>query len=202
MKMDSKADELTKEDMQFDYDKFEKNVYSYVEKYIKIWSAEKKDIYALSINCRTGMDGSITINANTKSYYRKKLEDRGKYSVDEKFYYKFCEEEWELWSDWDEEGREMAGYIEAYSQYLDDAYEDDVNVYEAKYQEFNAKIQELCIRVLKKIKESDIYKLIPNTYLNFYARGKYSEQEKVEIFEKINGKGFCQEYVDHVKSFA
>lgn len=200
--MNSKAAKLTREDMQFDYDKFEKDVYSYVEKYIRIWSTEKKDIYALSINCRTGIDGSITINANTESYYRKKLEDCGKYSLDQKYYYKFYEEEWELWSDWDEQGREIAGYIETYCEYLDKAYDDDVDLYDAKYEELNVKIQELCIRVLKKIKESDVYKLIPGAYFNFYVREKFSEQEMVEIFEKINGKGFCQEYVDHVKSFA
>lgn len=187
--------------MNFDYNKFEEDLYSYVEKYIKIWSAEKNDIYGLSINCSIG-NGGITINANTTSYYQKKLEGLGEYSLDAKFYYKFCEEEWELWSDWDTEAREMDGYMEAYCSYIADTYEEDIDLYDAKDKEFEANIQELCIRVLKKIKKSDSYQMIPGAYLNYYVREKFSEQEIIEIFEEINGKGFCQEYIDNVKSFA
>lgn len=188
----------------FDYNKFEEDVYLYVIKYIKKWSAEKTDIYALSINCADEVDSGIVINANTMSYFQKQLAKQGEEKdKDNYYYYKFCEEEWELWSEWnDAENRKMADYMKTYCNQLEEAYEDEWEIYDAKYEAHQVKIQEACIRALKKIRESEAYKMIPGAFLNFYIREKFSEEEKIEIIEKINGKDFCQDYIDYLNSFS
>lgn len=81
------------EELVFDYDQFEEDVYAFVEEYIRKWSAEKTDIYGFSIDCSPEYDW-VRLIANTETHFQKKLEKAEK---DEYFYYRFNEEEWELW---------------------------------------------------------------------------------------------------------
>lgn len=188
-------------ELMFDYGRFEKDLFFYIKMYIEKWGTEKKDIYAFSINCNDEAIG-IVLNANTDSYFQQTIDQYG--TDDTYYYYKFCEEEWELWSDYeDEESLAMASYMEEYCKQLDAAYsQDQRELYEEKYEEHKEKIQQSCINVLKKIRESDVYSMISGAYLNFYIRESFDEEEVVRIFKEINGEEIFPDFIEHAEDFS
>lgn len=181
------------EELVFDYDQFEQDVYAFVEEYIRKWSAEKTDIYGFSIDCSPEYDW-VRVIANTETYLQKKMEKAKK---EEYFYYRFHEEEWELWGESDE----IYEYMDTYIQRLWKSCGEDDELWESRYTEHKQKIQESCIKVLKNIKTSEVYQLISGVYLNFYIREQMREADARRIFTEINGEGFCPEYIDNAREF-
>lgn len=181
------------EELVFDYDQFEEDVYAFVEEYIRKWSAEKTDIYGFSIDCSPEYDW-VRLIANTESHFQKRLEAAGnKYY----YFYRFQEEEWELWGESDK----MKDCMDTYKQRLQKSCGEDDELEDRLYTEHKQKIQESCIRVLKKIKTSEAYQLIAGAYLNFYIREQIREADARRIFTEINGEGFCPEYIDNAREF-
>lgn len=181
------------EELVFDYDQFEQDVYAFVEEYIRKWSAEKKDIYGFSIDCSPEYDW-VRLIANTETYLQTNME---KSTKEEYFYYRFHEEEWELWGESDE----IYKCMDTYKQRLWKSCGEDDELWESRYTEHKQKIQESCIKVLKKIKTSEVYQLISGVYLNFYIREQMREADARRIFTEINGEGFCPEYIDNAREF-
>ena len=177
------------EELVFDYDQFEEDVYAFVEEYIRKWSAEKNDIYGFSIDCSPEYDW-VRVIANTETHFQKRL---GEVQSKNYFYYRFDEEEWELWGESDK----MKDCMDTYIQRLWKSCGEDDELCDRLYTEHKQKIQESCIKVLKKIKTSEVYQLISGAYLNFYIREEFREEDVKRIFTEINGEGFYPDYINN-----
>lgn len=84
--------------MSFNYDKFEKDLLVAVETYAKSQLDNKDDVYIMSIEYFPDYTTFVAIRANTYSYLEEQVEED-----DEDYtYYKYCEEEWDLYEDLEE----------------------------------------------------------------------------------------------------
>lgn len=81
--------------MGFDYERLEKNLLEAVEEYAASQLDQKDDMYIMSIEYFPEFTTFIAIRANTYSYLKEQVdEDDESYT-----YYKYCEEEWDLYED-------------------------------------------------------------------------------------------------------
>ena len=91
----------------FDYEKFENNVVQQMETILDKWIRENDDIYIFSLDCARGME-SIGAIANTTRYLVKQSEP----TSEEYWFYKYCEEEWELWNTFEVISADMSKCLE------------------------------------------------------------------------------------------
>ena len=104
--------------MSFDYEKFEKDLLAAVEEYAKSQLDHKDDMYIMSIEYFPDFTTFVVIRANTYSYLEEQVE-----ADDEDYtYYKYCEEEWDLYEDLEELSnvlqKEYSEMEEIFFQYL------------------------------------------------------------------------------------
>lgn len=172
--------------MSFDYEKFENNLLVAVEKFAKSQLDNKDDMYIMSIEYFPDFTTFVAIRANTYSYLEEQVdEDDEDYT-----YYKYCEEEWDLYDDLEEISKVLqAEYNEMEEKYDDDEFDD-------LQDEHATKIIDVCKNVMKRFKETDTYKEFPTLYLNAYVREYFSEEETIEIFKELNGEDNIEEYSD------
>ncbi|MGL5353719.1 MAG: DUF4303 domain-containing protein [Clostridium sp.] len=177
----------------FDYKEFESDILTSMEiefkKYVKI----NEDIYAFGLDCTRDMT-SIGIVANTKS----NLAENAEYDSEDYGYYKYCEEEWEIFN-----------HFEKISKYMNNYMEDNLNKFTnpntCKFtSEFHIhfnKIIDICIKALVSLKEECIDKYRKDIILTFNIREHLTEVERCGYFERINGKESSKEYSKHIKEF-
>ena len=170
--------------MEFNYEKFENDLFVAVEEYAKSQLSIKDDLYIMSVEYFPDFTTFVAIRANTKSYLKEQVDDKDEYT-----YYKFCEEEWDLYGDLDE----ISDDLQAYYNELDEKYDDE---FDDMQDEHAAKIFDACKSVMKKFKETDTYKEFPKLYLNVYIREYFSEEEDIETFCELNGEDVREEYSD------
>lgn len=168
----------------FDYEKFKENLLVAVEEYAKSQLVNKDDLYIMSIEYFPEFTTFVVIRANTYSYLEEQVEDEEDYT-----YYKYCEEEWDLYEDLEE----LSSVLQA--QYKE--MEENCGEEFYKLQEEHAtKIIEICKTVMKRFKETDTYKKFPKLYLNVYVREYFSDEETVQMFCELNGEDNIEEYSD------
>lgn len=173
-------------EMEFDYEKFEKNLLVGVEEYAKSQLVNKDDLYIMSIEYFPEFTTFVGIRANTYSYLKEQVKDEQDYT-----YYKYCEEEW----DWDlyEDLEEISSLLQAQYKEMEKKYGEEFS----KLQDEHAtKIIEVCKTVMKRFKETDTYKKFPKLYLNVYVREYFSDEESIQIFCELNGEDNIEEYSD------
>lgn len=170
--------------MNFDYGKFEDDLFVAVEEYAKSQLVNKDDVYIMSIEYFPEFTTFVTIRANTYSYLEDQVEDEEDYT-----YYKYCEEEWDLYEDLES----LSGVLQAQYNAMEEEYGDEFD----RFQEEHAtKIIEICKTVMKRFKETDTYKKFPQLYLNAYVREYFTEEESIQTFCEINGADNIDEYSD------
>ena len=168
--------------MGFDYEKLEKNLLEAVEEYAASQLDQNDDMYIMSIEYFPEFTTFIAIRTNTYSYLKEQVdEDDESYT-----YYKYCEEEWDLYEDVKEISSALqAEYNEMEEKYDDDAFEEA--------QEKHAESQK-CTCCGKKFKETDTFKKFKKLYLNVYLREYFDEEEILRIFAELNGDDCIEEY--------
>lgn len=172
--------------MSFDYEKFEKDLLVAVEEYAKSQLDNKDDMYIMSIEYFPRFITFIAIRANTYSYLEEQVEEE-----DEDYtYYKYCEEEWELYKCLGE----ISNVLEDAYNKMEEKYDDDE--FDELQIEHATKIMDICKSVMKKFKETDTYKEFKELYLNVYVREYFNEEETIQIFGELNGKDSIEEYSD------
>lgn len=176
--------ELFTSETDFEYEEFEEHLLEMVEAYAKSQLNKKEDFYIMSLEYFPEFTTFVAIRANTYSYLNEQVEDEEDYS-----YYKFCEEEWDLYGDLKEASCALqARYNQMEKMYGDEFY---------KFQEEHAtKIIEICKTVMKRFRETDTYKKFPKLYLNAYVREYFSNEECIQIFCELNGEDRRAEYSD------
>lgn len=172
--------------MSFNYENFEKDLLAAVEEYAKLLLDNKDDLYIMSVEYFPEFTTFVSIRANVYSY----LEEQVKDGKENYTYYKYCEEEWDLYKDLDEVSIALqAKYNEMEEKYVDEEF-DELQA------EHAAKIIYICKSVMKKFKETDTYKKFPKLYLNVYVREYFNKEEAIQIFGELNGEDSIEEYSD------
>ena len=172
--------------MSFDYEKIEKDLLVAIEEYAKSQVDNKDDMYIMSIEYFPDFTTFIAIRANTYSY----LEEQAEEDDEDYTYYKYCEEEWDLCEDLEE----ISGVLQAKYNEMEEKYNDEE--FDELQTEHATKIIDVCKNVMKKFKETDIYKEFAKLYLNVYVREYFNEEEIIQIFGELNGEDSIKEYSD------
>lgn len=172
--------------MNFDYKKLENDLLVAVEEYAKSQFDKKNDMYIMSIEYYPDFTTFIVIRANTYSYLEKQVE-----KDDEDYtYYKYCEEEWDLYHDLEE----ISNLLQDEYNEMEEKFGDEE--FEKLQKEHAEKIFDVCKNVLKRFKETETYTQFNKLYLNVYIREYFDEEEILQTFEEINGKDGIEEYSD------
>ena len=129
--------------MGFDYEKLEKNLLEAVTEYAASQLDQKDDMYIMSIEYFPEFTTFIAIRANTYSYLKEQVdEDDESYT-----YYKYCEEEWDLYED----VKEISSALQAEYNEMEEKYNDDA--FEEAQEKHAEKVIDICRNVMKKFKE-------------------------------------------------
>ena len=177
----------------FDYTKFEEDLVLQMKNTLQEWSAENEDIYIFTLDCSRGAD-SVGVIANTENY----LSEQADSDDDDYWYYKYCEEEWELFEGFEE----ISAYMCAYAEENDEVFTDSETCeYTEAFEEHYAKVSESCQNVLARFRQS-IEAEFPGLMLAFNVREYLDGEERVEIFSKLNDARAAEEYKEHIDEFA
>lgn len=178
----------------FDYEKFENNLVQRMETVLDKWLNENDDIYIFSLDCSRGME-SIGAIANTKHYLEEQTED----DSEDYWYYKYCEEEWELFDTFTEISEDMRQFLDDNGDvFVDPQTNEYTVVFEDEHMD---KMTECCQNALIRFRQS-INQKHPDILLTFNIREYLDEDERIEIFKKINSKTAAKEYSRHIEDFA
>ena len=172
--------------MNFDYEKLEKDLLVAVEEYAKSQLDKKDDMYIMSIEYYPDFTTFVAVRGNTYSYLAEQAEE----DDEEYTYYKYCEEEWDLLEDL----KEVSTVLQTTYNEMEETYGDDE--FDELQEEHATKIIDVCKNVMKKFKDTDVYKEYPKLYLNVYVREYFDEEETIEIFRELNGEEAIEEYSD------
>lgn len=176
----------------FDYKKFENDVFEHMKIVLQKWLGEHPDIYIFSLDCAREME-SIGVMANTIQY----LAEQANPDSDEYWYYKYCEEEWEL-DDW---FKDISANMELYLKENHDVFTaSETYEYLDPFDEHCDKVIESCQNALIRFR-TFINGKHPDILLTFNIREYLDEETKIGIFRKINDENAVKEYADHIEDF-
>ena len=178
----------------FDYKQFEDELVTQMESTLEQLLEEYNDIYIFSLDIANDM-GSAGIIANTYSF----LEEQASPGDEDYYYFKYCEEEWDIWEsgNFNKIKDNMSSYLEnnhkKFSKNSDGTY-----IYTELFYEHSSKIIESCINALIRFKTSACNGLL----LTLNIREFLDEDERIEIFKKLNSKEAAAEYSEYIDEFA
>ena len=176
----------------FDYKKFENDVVQQMGGIFSQWTTEHDDMYAFSLDCSMGME-SIGINANTVHF----LAEQADSDSTDYWYYKYCEEEWEL-SHWFKDiSAEMNQYLLDNEAIFSDP---DTYEYTEAFEEHSEKIVDCCVNALTRFRNS-LGQNHSDIILTFYIRDYFDGDGRIEIFQELNSKSAAEEYAEHIEEF-
>ena len=179
----------------FDYQKFENDVVSAMEHTLRKWKTAYDDIYILSLDCARDMT-SAAVYANTKQY----LKEQSDPGSDDYWYYKYCEEEWNL-CDTGGPLAELSSYMNQYIEENDERFTDpETFEYLEAFEEHCDQIIAACKEALKRFKQS-IQEDFPDLLLAFSIREYLDSEERAEFFALVNSKEASEEYARHIDDF-
>lgn len=179
----------------FDYEKFEKDLVAVMEKKLREWAEENDDIYILSLDLSRGME-SVGVYANTEEY----LEEQSEEEPDDFWYYKYCEEEWELCEVLDGISDEMCAFVNENREQFSGKDDAGFSVYTESFDAHCEQMIDSCKKALEHFRE-ETKKEFPKLLLAFNIREYLDEEERIEIFSLVNSKKAAKEYAKHVEDF-
>lgn len=176
----------------FDYEKFENDVLEQITDVFNMWMEENDDIYIISLDCTREMD-SIGAVANTMQY----LEEQAEGDSEDYWYYKYCEEEWDLFENFETVSADMGKYIDDNSDIFTDS---ETYEYLEPFDRHCDKIIECCTNVLVRFRQS-MGESHSNILLALNIREYLDGEERIEIFEKVNSREALKEYSENIEEF-
>ena len=176
----------------FNYDKFENDVLGQMEAVLDKWAEEKDDLYIFSLDCARGME-SIGVIANTTHY----LEEQAEPDSEDYGYYKYCEEEWELYHAFEAISTDMGKYLAENGSIFSGP---ETHVYSEAFDRHCEKIIGCCQNALACFRKV-LNQNHSNLLLTFNIRGYLDGEERMEIFKKVNSGNAIQEYSRHLEEF-
>lgn len=91
----------------FDYEKFKSDIAAAMEKSLRKWAEKNDDIYIISLDLSRDMT-SVGVWANTMNY----LDEQDYDASEDYWYFKYCEQEWELC----EAFEDISSYMRAFTE--------------------------------------------------------------------------------------
>ena len=177
----------------FDYQKFENDVLQQMKSVMDKWVRENSNLYIFSLDCAREMD-SIGVIANTDRY----LTEQSRPDSEDYWYYKYCEDEWELFDTFDNVSMNMRDYLAVNKERFVNS---ERHEFTKAFDEHCDKMIECCINALIKFKES-IKQADLDIILTFNIREYFDGEERLEYFKRINGVNAVAEYSEHIDEFA
>lgn len=175
------------------YKKFEDSLVSATEAALQKLLKEHNDIYIFSLNISRETPSVVAV-ANTYN----NLKGLAEPGDEDYFYYKYCEEEWDLWE---------------YDSYKDIIIEElcsctgtnngtitEPGTYTSFFDSHCDEIIESCKNALIRLKDFK-EKNCPGLLFMVYIREYLSADECINIFKQINGKDAAEEYLEHIDDF-
>lgn len=177
----------------FDYERFENDLVQQMLVVFNNWIEQNHDLYIFSLDCASGME-SIGAIANTTRY----LVEQAEPTSEKYWFYKYCEEEWELWNTFEVISADMKRCLEENDGIFSDpkTYE-----YSAVFDEHCEKIIESCVNALIRFRQSLSQKHF-DILLTFNIRECLDGDDRVEIFQSVNSESASKEYSEHIEEFA
>lgn len=179
----------------FDYERFQRDVVAAMEEKLREWSEEKDDIYILLLDLSRGMD-SVGVYANTEEYLKEQVGDE----PEDRWYYKYCEEEWELCEVLDGISSYMRAFVNENSGQFSETDDMGIIVYTESFDAHCEQMIESCKKALECFREQT-KKEFPELLLDFNIREYLDEEERTEIFSLVNSKKAAKEYAKHIEDF-
>lgn len=185
---------------EFNFQKFKEEVILATKKAFLEIMDEYKDstVYAFSLTCDSSVR-SMGVVANTKEALEEQIEDE-----EDRYYYKFCEQEWEIWDAADNEFQEIRNTLVEFQENNKDKISDsETCIYTEFFDEFREKIFDTCVQALIEIKEEKFFedKCKESIVINFMVPEYLDEDYSIEVFSKLNNGIVVEEYKEHIEDF-
>ncbi len=184
---------------EFNFEKFKEEVILATKKAFLEIMDEYKDstVYAFSLTCDSAVR-SIGVVANTKEALEKEIDNE-----EDRYYYKFCEQEWEIWDAADNEFQEIRNSLLEFQENNKDKISDSESIYTEFFDEFREKIFDICVQALIEIKDEGFFqdKCKENIIINFMIPEYLDEDYSIEVFSKLNSGIVVKEYKEHIEDF-
>lgn len=175
------------------YKKFEDSLVSSIEAALQKLLNGHSDIYIFSLNL-SRENPSVVAVANTYN----NLKELAGPGDEDYFYYKYCEEEWDLW--------EYDSFKDIITEELcpctgiNNGTSTEPGTYTSFFDSHCDEIIESCKNALIRLKDFK-EKNCPGLLFTVYIREYLSADERINIFKQINGKAAAKEYSVHIYDF-
>lgn len=186
----------------FNYSGFTDDIVVQFEAAARKVCSENKDIYICSLDCCSDTD-SIGLIANTKSWLADMIAKRdascGRFKPSD-YYYKYCEEEWDIFLTFEDISLNMSNYC--YSKENGGVYSDSgTGLQDDEFDDHRQRIIAACKKALRRIKKTAFFQENPQLLLTLNVREFLKGNERAEIFTELNGSDAVREYVAHIEDF-
>ncbi|MBU3104295.1 DUF4303 domain-containing protein [Clostridium gasigenes] len=185
---------------KFNFQKFKEEVILATKKaFLEIMDEyEDSTVNAFSLTCDSAVS-SIGVVANTKEALEEKIEDE-----EDRYYYKFCEQEWEIWNGADNEFKEIGNDLVEFQKNNKNKMSDaETCIYTDFFNEFRENIFDICVQALMEIKDENFFEdnCKESIIINFMVSEYLDEDYSIEVFSKLNNGIVVEEYKQNIESF-
>lgn len=187
-------------EFKFDFTKLKSNLVLGIKDSFKDIEEENENIYCYSLIIHSDIS-CIGAAANTVEYFEDNIDEE-----DERMYYKFCEQDWEIYNETNEYLDEAQEQIKKFVDENDDLITDkDTCYYTDFFEEFREKIFDICIEALYEVKSSSFFDKFlrdeSGRFINFMIPEYLDHEESIKIFSKLNSGDIVKEYINNVDEF-
>lgn len=178
--------------LDFDFNNFKTDLIMATENVFLEIINKYQDIYAFSLSFSSNLM-NIGVFANTLKGLDKKMKE----DPENIWYYKFCEEEWEINEDqspnFQKIKQNLINYLQSH-EITDENY-----IYTDLFIAFRNKIFKTCVEALLTLKRRGIF--LDNIIINFYVREYFNGEEAIDIFKTLNEKDNISDFIEYIDEF-
>lgn len=181
---------------RFAYKKFGLKLKEAIQNIYREMVIAYEDMYAFSLDVsRDGRSIGVLGNSNANYIAQTKALD-----PEERWYYKYCEDEWDICGEKFilalEEKYQLSALSNQMFVYVDKLSDTEQN---AKYMD---KISDKCMEAMSELAESGFFtSLKPNIIITFHIRDYFSSEYVFNNFKKLNNEELAKEYGAHMEDF-
>ncbi|MDQ0227711.1 DUF4303 domain-containing protein [Metabacillus niabensis] len=179
--------------MEFNYNKFSNDLFQELVTALQKITEEHKDLYAFTLSCSRDVR-SIGVIANTKTYLAKNADEQS----EDYWYYKYCENEWEIFDTFHTLSKDMSMFLESDPDKFTNP---NTYFFTEEFDEHFDRIVAACDEVISRLRDSKGKQEHPNILLNFNVEDYFNGDDRIKRFKMLNGKEAAKEYEEHIEDF-
>ncbi len=179
--------------MEFDYKKFSNDLFQALDTSLQKLTKEHKNLYAFTLSCSRDVR-SIGVIANTKTYLAKNADEQS----EDYWYYKYCENEWEIFDTFQTISEYMSTYLESDPDKFTNP---NTYIFTEEFDGHFDRIVAACDEVIGRLRDVKDDHENPDILLNFNVEDYFNEEDRVMRFKKLNGEEAAKEYEGHIEDF-